>query len=102
MKQNCTNCSTELSGKHRQIIACAVCFEDNHLNEAPTMSTYYRNEFNKIDPAEPATVIVSGINGKTKTINLNPESIRELRELLDRIEVAMEDNTIYKTGDAEE
>lgn len=63
------------------------------------MKNYYSNEFNKIDPAEPATVIVSGIDGKTKTINLNPESIRELRKLLFRIEVSMEDNTLYKTGD---
>jgi len=59
---------------------------------------YYRSEFNKINPAEPATVIISGSDGKTKTINLNPESIYELRKLLDKMEQEQETNTLYKTA----
>lgn len=62
------------------------------------MNKYYRHELEKINPAEPVKIILTGMDSKTKTLNLNPESIRELRKLLVLIECGFEGNTLYKTA----
>jgi len=50
---------------------------------------YYRSELKKILPfasVYPLTIIVSSDTGKTKTLNLNAESIQALKELFEGIE----------------